>query len=400
MRQLDLFGSLLDSTSLDKQEAKEDAVRKDSEDQIGAGAPIDGQSYTVASLAKELLATAEIKDIEKEKKAAKQKTTKAEPDLFSLLDESTVFDSAEDDSRDATTDLVDSNTDESYPAEWDLPFTQVSVTETSGKETVAGDESVANSLTAVDSNTPQHDLLEDESEEVIQENGKSNDETVDLDDNEAPAQFSDDKQIEIGKVPDIPVFDDTAFSDPIEDDQQKTASKPKKKSKEKGEVIFTDGTITVKLKNKPGRGPLITKEKKEKQEKLPQKRGRKSFKEIEAEVDLIDVPDDEVLYQKQYYPISEVAKWFRVNTSLLRFWENEFDILKPRKNRKGDRLFRPEDVKNLQLIYQLLRQRKYTIEGAKEYIKTNKKKADLQLHLTQTLQKFKSFLLDMRANLQ
>ncbi|MDB5190645.1 MAG: transcriptional regulator [Segetibacter sp.] len=138
----------------------------------------------------------------------------------------------------------------------------------------------------------------------------------------------------------------------------------------------------------------------EKAKKFPKKRGRKSFKEIDAEVDLIEVPDEEALFQKQYYSISTVAKWFRVNTSLLRFWENEFDVLKPRKNRKGDRLFRPEDVKNLQLIYHLLRQRKYTIEGAKEYLKTHKKKADLQMQLTNTLQKFKGFLLELRANLQ
>lgn len=134
--------------------------------------------------------------------------------------------------------------------------------------------------------------------------------------------------------------------------------------------------------------------------KEPPKRGRKSLEEIDAEADLIDVPEDEVLFKKQYYPISEVAKWFRVNTSLLRFWENEFDILKPKKNRKGDRLFRPEDVKNLQLIYQLLRQRKYTIEGAKEYLKTNKKKADVELQLATTLQKFRSFLLYLKANLE
>lgn len=167
-----------------------------------------------------------------------------------------------------------------------------------------------------------------------------------------------------------------------------------------GDVIFDDGKITVKIKNKSPFPPPIVKEKKAKVKKPVQKRGRKSFKEIDAEVDLIEVPDDEILFQKQYYAISEVAKWFRVNTSLLRFWENEFDVLKPRKNRKGDRLFRPEDVKNLQLIYQLLRQRKYTIDGAKEYIKTNKKKADIQLQLTNTLQKFRGFLLDLKANLQ
>ena len=134
--------------------------------------------------------------------------------------------------------------------------------------------------------------------------------------------------------------------------------------------------------------------------KTPQKRGRKSFKEIDATVDLIELPSDEELYKKQYYSISTVANWFKVNTSLIRFWENEFDILKPRKNRKGDRMFRPEDVKNLALIHHLLRHKKYTIDGAKDFLKGNKKKADTELQLTQTLQKFKSFLLELKANLQ
>jgi DNA-binding transcriptional MerR regulator len=163
-------------------------------------------------------------------------------------------------------------------------------------------------------------------------------------------------------------------------------------------IVFTDGKIAVKIKAKVVEP--VQKPEKVKPMRVPQKRGRKSIKEIDAEVDLIEIPEDEILFQKQYYPISEVAKWFRVNTSLVRFWENEFDILKPRKNRKGDRLFRPEDIKNLELIYQLLRQRKFTIEGAKEYIRSNKKKADVQLHLTNTLLKFRSFLLELRANLQ
>lgn len=131
-----------------------------------------------------------------------------------------------------------------------------------------------------------------------------------------------------------------------------------------------------------------------------QKRGRKSFKEMDAQVDLIEIPEDEILFKKQYYLISEVAGWFKVNTSLLRYWETEFDVLKPRKNRKGDRYFRPEDVKNLELIYHLLRDKKYSIDGAKEYIRAHKKKADVQLELTKSLQKFKSFLLELKANLQ
>lgn len=172
-------------------------------------------------------------------------------------------------------------------------------------------------------------------------------------------------------------------------------------------VVFDDGKISVKIKSKE-RTPaevVITPEKetaskeKEKPLKPLNGRGRKSFKEIDATADLVEVPEDEILFQKQYYAISTVAEWFKVNTSLLRFWENEFDILKPRKNRKGDRLFRPEDIKNLQLIYHLLRNRKYTIDGAKEYLKSNKSAADAQLQLTQTLQKFKLFLLELRANL-
>ncbi|WP_225975572.1 MerR family transcriptional regulator [Panacibacter ginsenosidivorans] len=129
------------------------------------------------------------------------------------------------------------------------------------------------------------------------------------------------------------------------------------------------------------------------------KRGRKSFKEMDAEIVMVEVPDDDILFQKQYYAISEVAKWFHVNQSLLRYWENEFSVLKPRKTRKGDRLFRPEDVKNLQLIYYLLRQRKFSIEGARQYLKDNKKKADTQMQLIQSLTKFRAFLLEWKANL-
>ena len=134
-------------------------------------------------------------------------------------------------------------------------------------------------------------------------------------------------------------------------------------------------------------------------EKRRSPRGRLSLKEIHLNADLIQIPPDEILFQKQYYSISEVAKWFHVNQSLIRFWENEFEILKPRKTRKGDRLFRPEDVKNIQLIYHLLRQRKFSIEGARQYLKDNKKKADAQMQIIQSLTKFRAFLLEWKANL-
>jgi DNA-binding transcriptional MerR regulator len=89
---------------------------------------------------------------------------------------------------------------------------------------------------------------------------------------------------------------------------------------------------------------------------------------------------------------------FKVNTSLLRYWETEFDILEPRKNRKGDRFFKPSDIKNLQLIYDLLRRRKFTIEGAKDYLRKNLR-ADEKYSIIQSLQKLRAFLLELKANL-
>jgi DNA-binding transcriptional MerR regulator len=169
--------------------------------------------------------------------------------------------------------------------------------------------------------------------------------------------------------------------------------------------VFNDGRISVKVKAKVVAEPVTAKPAEPIPAREPKpaaakgKRGRKSLKELDAEVDLIDVPDDATLQQKLYYSISEVAGWFRVNTSLIRYWENEFDILKPRKNRKGDRLFRVEDIKNLQLIYYLLRQRKFSIEGARNYLKQHKQQADAQMQVVASLTKFRAFLLELRANL-
>ena len=128
------------------------------------------------------------------------------------------------------------------------------------------------------------------------------------------------------------------------------------------------------------------------------KRGRPSLKEMDINADLVQIPPDEILFQKQYYSIGQVAKWFRVNQSLVRYWETEFDILEPRKNRKGDRFFRPIDVKNLLLIYDLLRRRKFTIEGAKDYLK-NAKKAEEKFAMIQSLEKIKGFFLELKATL-
>ncbi|HLF45034.1 MAG TPA: MerR family transcriptional regulator [Chitinophagaceae bacterium] len=148
----------------------------------------------------------------------------------------------------------------------------------------------------------------------------------------------------------------------------------------------------------------INKEEKEEPAKRKSARGRLSLKEIHLNADLVQIPPDEILFQKQYYAIGEVAKWFRVNQSLIRYWETEFDILEPRKNRKGDRFFRPIDVKNLVLIHDLLRRRKFTIEGAKEFLKKNNAqhpagKAQEKFVMIQSLEKLKTFLNELKASL-
>ncbi len=128
------------------------------------------------------------------------------------------------------------------------------------------------------------------------------------------------------------------------------------------------------------------------------KRGRKSIKEFSASAGELSVPEDEVLFQKQYYAIGDVAAMFNENISLIRYWSNEFPILKPKKNKKGDRFFRPEDVKNLKIIYHLLRERKYTLAGAREFLKNNKVAGEKQ-ELIESLEKIKSFLLELKTNL-
>lgn len=127
-------------------------------------------------------------------------------------------------------------------------------------------------------------------------------------------------------------------------------------------------------------------------------RGRKSVKENSIIADLVEIPADDILFQKQYYSMGDVTQMFKENHSLIRYWASEFTVLKPKKNKKGDRFFRPEDVKNLQLIHDLLRRKKYTIEGAKEYLK-NMKKAEEKFATIQSLQNIKTFFLELKANI-
>ncbi len=152
---------------------------------------------------------------------------------------------------------------------------------------------------------------------------------------------------------------------------------------EAGKKTATKRNLLLKLNEDP-------------EKKVKSTRGRKSLKTHDTEADFMDIPEDEILFKKSYYSIGDVANMFKVNASLIRYWENEFDILQPKKNAKGDRHFRPEDVKNLKLIHHLLRERKYTIEGAKEFLKNNKTAAE-KFEMIKSLQKLKSFLLELKA---
>ena len=105
------------------------------------------------------------------------------------------------------------------------------------------------------------------------------------------------------------------------------------------------------------------------------------------------------LPEKRYYGIGEVAKAFGVNASLIRFWEKEFDVLQPKKNAKGNRKFTPQDIQNLQLIYHLVKERGFTLDGAKTHLKEEKQKALSNFEVIQKLQKVKAELLKIKEQL-
>ncbi|MBA3970790.1 MAG: MerR family transcriptional regulator [Bacteroidetes bacterium] len=110
---------------------------------------------------------------------------------------------------------------------------------------------------------------------------------------------------------------------------------------------------------------------------------------------------------KLYYTIGEVSEMFDVNTSLIRFWEKEFDVIKPKKNKKGNRLFTPEDIDNFKVIYNLVKEQGLTLDGAKKYLKDNRKtvKHEMKIEKNQfseienKLRSIKSNLMEIKASL-
>lgn len=105
------------------------------------------------------------------------------------------------------------------------------------------------------------------------------------------------------------------------------------------------------------------------------------------------------LPEKRYYGIGEVAKAFAVNTSLIRFWEKEFDALKPKKNAKGNRKFTPQDIDNLKLIFHLVKERGFTLEGAKTHLKENRQKTLNNFEIIDKLERVKAELVKMKDQL-
>ena len=104
------------------------------------------------------------------------------------------------------------------------------------------------------------------------------------------------------------------------------------------------------------------------------------------------------LPEKLYYSMGEVTKAFQVNASLVRFWEKEFDVLQPKKNSRGNRKFSKEDVKNLKIIYHLVKEKGFTLEGARDYMKNHRKELNT-IEIISKLDYVKAELLKIKSQL-
>lgn len=111
------------------------------------------------------------------------------------------------------------------------------------------------------------------------------------------------------------------------------------------------------------------------------------------------MPYKEKPIEKLYYSIGEVADMFEVNVSLIRFWEKGFDILKPKKNKKGNRMFTAKDLDNLKIIYHLVKERGYTLEGAKKKLKENKEDTINNIEIVNRLKDIRQFLVELKEEL-
>jgi DNA-binding transcriptional MerR regulator len=111
------------------------------------------------------------------------------------------------------------------------------------------------------------------------------------------------------------------------------------------------------------------------------------------------MPYKEIKVEKLYYSIGDVAEMLSVPVSTVRFWENEFEILKPMKNKKGNRLFTPADIKNLRIIHRLVREEGMTLQGTKKKLEENWDETDYKFEITESLQRIKTMLIDIKDNM-
>ena len=111
------------------------------------------------------------------------------------------------------------------------------------------------------------------------------------------------------------------------------------------------------------------------------------------------MPYKEKEIEKVYYTMGDVTEMFDVNHSLIRFWEKEFDVLKPKKNKKGNRLFTKKDVENLKIIYHLVKERGYTLEGARQRLKGNPDDLNHDMEIVERLQGIRAYLLELKEHL-
>jgi DNA-binding transcriptional MerR regulator len=111
------------------------------------------------------------------------------------------------------------------------------------------------------------------------------------------------------------------------------------------------------------------------------------------------MPYKEPKLEKIYFSIGEVATMFDVNTSLIRFWEKEFDIIKPHKNKKGNRMFTQKDVDNFRIIYHLVKEEGLTLDGARKRLKNSKGEEEINLEIVKALGNIKNMLLEVKAAL-
>jgi len=103
--------------------------------------------------------------------------------------------------------------------------------------------------------------------------------------------------------------------------------------------------------------------------------------------------------EKLYYSIGEVAEMFTVAPSLIRFWETEFDIIKPKKNRKGNRQFTKEDIDNVRTIYHLVKEKGFTLQGAKEMLRNDSQAVKDKMEMMDSLRNVRKFLVELREKL-